>query len=80
MEALRTVFLFQNGKFEITEIETADIQNEENPFGFYNGVSPKDELRLQLLEETTGSGAHQFFVDTRVESDVILFEESFKGN
>jgi len=80
MEQLRDVFLFKNGKFEITEIETSDIQSEENPFGHYTGVSPKDELRLQLLEDTQGSGAHQFFVDSRNEADVTLFEETFKGN
>jgi len=80
MADLIEIFVFKSGKFEIVEVEATDIQSDENPYGFYVGVSPKDELRLQILEDTSGSGVHQFFVDVRNEADVILFEESFKGN
>jgi hypothetical protein len=80
MADLIEIFVFKSGKFEIVEVEATDIQSEENPYGFYSGVSPKDELRLQILEDTSGSGVHQFFVDLRNEEDVLLFEESFKGN
>ena len=80
MADLIEIFVFKSGKFEIVEVEATDIQSEENPYGFYTGCAPKDELRLQLLEDTSGSGVHQFFVDIRNQEDVILFEESFKGN
>ena len=80
MADLIEIFVFKSGKFEIVEVEVTDIQSDENPYGFYSGVSPKDELRLQILEDTSGSGVHQFFVDLRNEEDVLLFEESFKGN
>jgi hypothetical protein len=75
MGDLIKVFLFSNGAFNVTDIDSDTIQTEGKD-GDFKVCAPKRELMQEIMQ--ANPDVIQFYIDSTNEIDVQNFDANFK--
>ena len=75
MGDLIKVFLFSNGTFNVTDIDSDTIQTEGKD-GDFKVCAPKRELMQEIMQ--ANPDVIQFYIDSTNEIDVQNFDANFK--
>lgn len=75
MAELIKAFLFENGNFNVIDIDEDQTQKAENDHHI-RVCNPKEEIKLEVM--AANPGVYKFFIDTNDIDSVELFEASFK--